>query len=187
MTKQFADSSISSKEVSLQISREVVTRARRFCFSSRFRLGGRGTFKAVLERGTRRWVGQIGMCIAENNAGHPRIGISIGRPVGNAVKRNRIKRLLREAFRHTQHDWPGDNHVAYDIILLVRPHELMPAHMYTDIFTNLQRQCLQKHHATRARMDSANTTSSHAPPTNIVPTNTVSTNTSPGAISPSAG
>lgn len=37
----------------------------------------------------------------------PRLGLSIAaRAVGNAVRRNRIKRLIRESFRQHQHDLP---------------------------------------------------------------------------------
>ena len=54
-----------------------------------------------------------------NGRDHLRIGIRIGRRVGAAVKRNRINRLLREAFRISQHDWPR----GYDLVISVRPHE----------------------------------------------------------------
>ena len=43
----------------------------------------------------------------------------IAATVGTAPKRNRIKRLLREAFRLGQHDLPR----GYDIVINVRPHE----------------------------------------------------------------
>ena len=39
----------------------------------------------------------------ENGLDYPRLGISIGKSCGNAVVRNRLKRLLREAFRQNKH------------------------------------------------------------------------------------
>lgn len=45
-----------------------------------------------------------------------RFGLSVSRKHGNAVKRNRIKRLLREAFRLSQHDLPA----GLDLILIPR-------------------------------------------------------------------
>jgi len=49
-----------------------------------------------------------------NNVGFARLGISIGKSSGNAVCRNRVKRLVRETFRVEQHNIPTN----YDFLLI---------------------------------------------------------------------
>jgi ribonuclease P protein component len=51
-----------------------------------------------------------------NTLGHPRLGVAIGRgAVPNAVARNRLKRAIRESFRHRQ-AYVG----ALDVVVWVR-------------------------------------------------------------------
>ena len=47
----------------------------------------------------------------------PRLGISASRKVGNAIVRNRVKRRVREWFRHNR----GDLEDRVDIVVIARP------------------------------------------------------------------
>lgn len=56
------------------------------------------------------------MCVIPNELGHPRFGFAVSRKVGNAVVRNKVKRRLREVFRHARPLVDG-----VDVMVLARP------------------------------------------------------------------
>jgi ribonuclease P protein component len=52
-----------------------------------------------------------------NGLGRARLGLAVGvRAAGNAVNRNRVKRVVREAFRHIHQELP-----AVDLVVNARP------------------------------------------------------------------
>jgi ribonuclease P protein component len=53
--------------------------------------------------------------VAHALADEPRLGLVVSRKCGNAVKRNRWKRCLREAFRLSRHELP-----AFDFVVVPR-------------------------------------------------------------------
>ncbi len=74
-----------------------MTADRRFRRRERLRL--RNDFAHVYTRRCRAGDGKLLVYVARNDLDLSRLGMSVSRRAGNAVRRNRIRRRLREAFR----------------------------------------------------------------------------------------
>ncbi len=86
-----------------------------FTFPKNRRLVRNSQFKDVLGRGLRVSDGVLTLYMAKNECGQPRLGVSVGKLWGSAVVRNRLKRLLREAFRQSQDQIPA----SFDYLLMI--------------------------------------------------------------------
>ena len=52
-----------------------------------------------------------------NTVGGPRLGLAVSKKVGTAVKRNLVRRRLKEIFRSSAAKFPGD----FDFVVSARP------------------------------------------------------------------
>jgi ribonuclease P protein component len=76
-------------------------------FTAAHRLHNKAEFDRVYRNARRFGDAMFAVFIFDNGYDRPRLGLSTAaRIVGNAVRRNRIKRLVRESFRQHQHELP---------------------------------------------------------------------------------
>ncbi|HSQ69575.1 MAG TPA: ribonuclease P protein component [Steroidobacteraceae bacterium] len=81
------------------------------------RLTNRGEFDRVHRQGSRSSDEFFVVIARPNGLEHARLGMAVGvRAAGNSVRRNRIKRLIRESFRGHQSELPP-----LDLVVNARP------------------------------------------------------------------
>ncbi len=111
-------------------SRSAVTRrdprpavTRPLAYDRSKRLVKSGDFSRAFQQGSRAR-GSILLVVARrNDVGHTRLGLSIGKVVWkSAVKRNRVRRILRESFRLSYPELP----VGFDLVLVAASPKLRP-------------------------------------------------------------
>jgi ribonuclease P protein component len=86
---------------------------RAFSFPKSHRLLNRGDFVNLNRKGKRYHTAHFVILLFKGRQGFSRLGISASKRTGNAVTRNRIKRLIRECYRLNKTSFPQ----GWDIIL----------------------------------------------------------------------
>jgi ribonuclease P protein component len=89
---------------------------RRVRFRAGSRLRRKLEFDAIYASGRRIDDRYFGLRVKPNDLRYPRLGLAVAiKTAGNAVERNRIRRVIREMFRLAQHELP-----AVDIVVAAK-------------------------------------------------------------------
>ena len=111
---------------------------RPYSFPKQERLLNRTDFVNLNRLGKRYHAKHFIIILKKNGSGINRLGITVSKKIGNAVKRNKIKRLVREFFRLNKKYFP----VYCDIIIIGKKNSYLLN--YTDIKEELGEVILKK-------------------------------------------
>lgn len=121
----------------------------RLLFRPRHRLTHERQFRAVYAERLKAGRGPVTVYAKRNELPHPRLGLAVGRRVGNAVARNRFKRLLRESFRLAQNDLPRWEGGCFDLVVSLHPHEPLELTEYRTLLVDLAASLAARRPASR--------------------------------------
>ena len=85
-------------------------------FPKKIRLLNRLDFVNLNRSGNRLYTKHFAVIFKQNRLGITRLGVTVSKKTGNAVKRNRVKRLIREFFRLNMSCFPQ----GYDIVIAAK-------------------------------------------------------------------
>jgi ribonuclease P protein component len=87
-----------------------------FSYPKLLRILNHRDFVNVNRSGKRLHTRHLTVILKQNGLGLTRLGVSVSKKTGNAVKRNRVKRLIRELFRLNKTRFPQ----GYDIVIAAK-------------------------------------------------------------------
>jgi ribonuclease P protein component len=111
-----------------------------FTFTKSQHLRCKSDFERVYARKCKAADGVLLVFAACNEGPLTRIGLSVSKKHGGAIVRNRLKRLLREAFRLMQHQIPGN----LDLILIPLAKERASLPVYEDSLVQLTNRLVRR-------------------------------------------
>lgn len=102
------------------------------------RITNHSRYRTIYQQGVWRSSRHFTTITCSNDRGTKRLGITVTKKAGNAVRRNRIKRLIREFFRLNKSLFPA----GYDVIVMARRN--MPPIKYQEAYRELTELFTQK-------------------------------------------
>ncbi|MCU0676744.1 MAG: ribonuclease P protein component [Myxococcota bacterium] len=134
-------------------------------FGAADRVRRRGEYRRIQSRGTkvhsRRFLWMVHPSLV--GADHARLGVVVTKKLGSAVRRNRIKRVLREVFRRHRELFPS----ASDVVAIAKHGLDVDALGFHDLVeevrsarSNLQRAARRAREVARAEVATASSTAS---------------------------
>ena len=87
-----------------------------FKFPKSEKILNRADFVKLNRSGKRLYTKHFTLITKQNGQGVTRLGVTVSKKTGNAVKRNRVKRLIRESFRLNKIHFPQ----GHDIVIIAK-------------------------------------------------------------------
>ena len=107
-------------------------------FGKHVRILKRRHYLTVYQQGVRNYSENFTIIAYGNEVGISRLGITVSKKVGNAVQRNRIKRLVREFFRLNRSRLSAQQ----DIVIIAKKD--ISSFPYQDICRELESRLIEK-------------------------------------------
>jgi len=110
-------------------------------------------FARAFKRGSRARGSTVLVVVHENGLGHARLGLSVGKVIWkSAVRRNRVRRIFREAFRLEYPELPA----GYDLVLIPAEKQLVPE------LATTRAELVKLAHKAKLRLDERRAKEAHA-------------------------